>query len=157
MQKSSELTVIVELFSTFAEKVFSNDPQKDLLSKYLLDFKTNIYNNTDNLENVQNFFQKNPIESKNKSSLSSSKSNSEKMSNNSFTHQIESNVNTEMARNCEEIEEKWISTNNKLSALLSEYKATQIEKPSNKFSKYSSIQENELNPSLTFNPKNYAF
>ena len=50
MNKSVETTVLVELFSTFFEKITLAHPEKDFLMKELAKFKNFIYTNQDNLE-----------------------------------------------------------------------------------------------------------
>ena len=43
MNKSVETTILVELFSTFYEKITMNHPDKDQLMKDLLNFKGFLY------------------------------------------------------------------------------------------------------------------
>jgi hypothetical protein len=50
MNKQVEITVLVELFSTFFEKITLTHPDKDSLMKHLSKFKSFLYSNQENLE-----------------------------------------------------------------------------------------------------------
>ena len=45
MNKSVEITVLVELFSTFFDKITLSHPEKDFLMKELSNFKNFLYSN----------------------------------------------------------------------------------------------------------------
>ena len=51
INNSVEITVLVELFSTFFEKSTNAHSHKDILLKYLNQFKNFLYKNSSNLEN----------------------------------------------------------------------------------------------------------
>lgn len=55
MNKQVETTVLIELFSTFYEKIILNHPQKDFLMKELSKFKSYLYLNQDNMDSCFEF------------------------------------------------------------------------------------------------------
>lgn len=55
MDNSIEVTVLVELFSTFFEKITLQHPEKEILMKDLSKFKSSIYQNQNNLQRVGDF------------------------------------------------------------------------------------------------------
>ena len=57
VNNSVEITVLVELFSTFFEKSTSSHSQKDILLKYLNQFKNFLYKNSNSLENGFKFLE----------------------------------------------------------------------------------------------------
>jgi len=54
-EKAVEITVLVELFSTFFEKITTAHPEKEVLMKNLGKFKSFLYGNQQSLEKGHDF------------------------------------------------------------------------------------------------------
>lgn len=50
-----EITVLVELFSTFFDKITVSHPERDTMIKDLSQFKESLYQHQDNLDQVYSF------------------------------------------------------------------------------------------------------
>lgn len=160
-EKQIEITVIVELFSTFANTIFSKEPEKEKLLQYLGDFKKNIYNNSDSLKDCLNFFDQNPLADKksNSSLQNSGKSANEKYSNSNSSFSAQENMEerplmNEMLRNCESIENDYMMLNDRLSNFLIQAKS-QSDTKGTKFShQVESMEKDYYRPEYT--PKNFV-